>query len=390
MSSDAPGARKDRPFFGRVEALRGIGALTVAGYHFSGCGAHGFTFLQHDSWPAATPLQHAIASLGLFALPGHAFLMAFFVISGFVLRVSLEHGPQTAPAASARFLIARLFRFYPIVCVAVIVAAVLVPPWTYFDGTARQFAANLLLLDVSMNGHLWALQVELLMVPVILALFFLERRWGPLAVLLIALLTTGLSFSGRWAVFAPLSRNLFAFVLGTLIPTLGRSFATALSRRVATGLIVAAAAVVMTAGPCLGMYTQYASIIEAYVAFAALSIVAYRPDVRGLCWLDGRWVQRLGTASGSYYVLHMATASALMALAPVVIPAAWSAQAPGVVGIVSIAVWLIAIVPLMVCVYHLVEAPGINLGRRVIRSLGLERRAAVRAEDPSRLERRAA
>src|SRR5581483_386767 len=81
--------------------------------------------LQPDCWPDATPSQAAAGRLALALLPGHAFLMAFFVISGFVLRLSLGHGRQPAGATTARFVLARLFRFYPIVAVGVVVAALM-------------------------------------------------------------------------------------------------------------------------------------------------------------------------------------------------------------------------------------------------------------------------
>jgi peptidoglycan/LPS O-acetylase OafA/YrhL len=369
----------DRPFFGRAEALRGLGALAVAGYHFSSSGSHGFTFLQHGQWPSAAPAQYALARLGLFLLPGHAFLMLFFVLSGFVLRVSLEHGPRSGPAAAAKFLISRLFRFYPIVAVAVIVAAVMAPAEVAHDAApARRLAANLLLLDVSLNSHLWALQVELLMVPVILALFFLERRWGPYAVAGVALAATGLVFVSRWAVWPPLSVNLFAFVLGMGIPTLGRRFAAGLSARAAAGWAAGLAVVLLLTGPCLGVYSRVGSILEAYGAAAVLSVAAYRGDAPGLRWLDARWLRRLGSAAGSYYVLHMATVPAAVAVAAALIPAAWSTRAPGAVGLGVIAVWLLVIAPPLVCVSRLVEVPGIAVGRRLIRALGLDVRPTSR------------
>ena len=50
----------------------------------------------------------------------------------------------------------------------------------------------------------------------------LEKRFGIRPVAGIALLATMLSFTKRWALFPPLSHNFFAFVLGMLLPTIGR------------------------------------------------------------------------------------------------------------------------------------------------------------------------
>jgi peptidoglycan/LPS O-acetylase OafA/YrhL len=365
-----------RPFFGRVDAVRGLGAMTVAGYHFSGCCVHGYNLLQPSSWPSASPLQHSLARCGLFLLPGHAFLMAFFVISGLVLRVSLEHGPRIAPAATAKFVISRLFRFYPIVAVVVVVSAAS----SYFLELERAWSAkdllgNFLLLDVSMNGHLWALQLELMMVPVILGLYFLERRFGPSIFIAVALATTALAFKPSWAISRTLSINMFAFALGMSLPTIGRRIVVGLSRSVATGWLVACAVVMLLTAPSLGTFSRAGSIVEAYAAAVLVSLLAYRPDLPGLRWLDGRWLRALGSASGSYYVLHMTTVPLATAAAALLVPRNWTAHAPGLVGLVVICIWVLAIAPLMIVVSRLVEMPGIALGRRVIRLLALDRRA---------------
>src|SRR3954465_9447955 len=103
----------ERPFFGRIESLRGIGCLAVAGYHASTIAFYGIPLLQTAQ--QAGWAQRIIAEAGLLFMPGHAALMMFFVISGCVLRISLQFGPQGTVAATRRFFIARVFRVYPIV-----------------------------------------------------------------------------------------------------------------------------------------------------------------------------------------------------------------------------------------------------------------------------------
>jgi peptidoglycan/LPS O-acetylase OafA/YrhL len=347
--------------------------MTVAGYHLSGWAVHRTALLQFQQWEHASQTQIAIARFGLLLLPGHAFLMAFFLISGFVLRLSLEYGPESRVAASAKFVIARLFRFYPIVIFAVLLSALTSPPSATFDGSkAKMVAANLLLLDVSMNTHLWALQVELLMVPVILALYFLERRAGASALIAVAIVASAFSFAARWALWPPLSHNLFAFVVGMTIPSFGRSFALSLTRKSATVWLLGSMVVLLAVGPWLGIYSQFTSLIETYVSAAALSLVAYRPDLPLLRSLDFSGLRRLGSASGSYYVLHMATIPSAILLANAVIPSAWSIGAPAAVGIGVVAVWLVGIAPLMIAAYKIIESPGIALGRRLIGILKLD------------------
>ena len=101
-----------RPFFHRVESLRGIGAVIVAAWHVSGWAVNGVMLLPHMPWPDAGWVQNTIGRIELALLPGHSALMIFFIISGFVLRVSLQYGPQDPAGAAVRFHIARIFRIY--------------------------------------------------------------------------------------------------------------------------------------------------------------------------------------------------------------------------------------------------------------------------------------
>jgi len=94
----------------------------------------------------------------------------------------------------------------------------------------------MLLLDSSINGVYWALQVEVLMAPIILLLYFVDRSYGTRPLIFIAVAATALSFSKHWAVWPPLSNNLYAFVIGMLVPTTGRKWVAALTDIKAKGL----------------------------------------------------------------------------------------------------------------------------------------------------------
>ena len=212
------------------------------------------------------------------------------------------------------------------------------------------------------------------MAPVILLLFFLDRAYGTRTLLAIGLITTALSFDKWWAVWPPLSNNLYAFVLGMLIPTLGRDWVTRLSRRTAHYLLLAALIVLFGAGPALGFYSRPTAVFETYAAVALLSIVTFHPDIRGVTFLDHWAVRLLGASSGSYYVLHMPLIPLLVLLAAAVVPPAWSEQFPVLVGTGVIALSLCALVPVCLLSYRLVEATGIAVGRRV-----LQRRKLVAA-----------
>jgi len=212
--------------------------MIVAAWHVSGWAIYGIQLLPHQPWPETGALQNAIGRFGLALSPGHAALMVFFVISGFVLRISLQYGPQEIAPATLRFLVARIFRIYPITMFAAVAAAIIFG-WTLPPTAANPvatpltistFVANLLLIDVSLNSVLWAIQLEVIMAPFIVLFYFLERRHGVRAVVIVAGVTSLLSFYAAWTPWQPLSYNFFAFVLGMLIPTVGRRFVSDLSK----------------------------------------------------------------------------------------------------------------------------------------------------------------
>jgi peptidoglycan/LPS O-acetylase OafA/YrhL len=342
--------------------------MAVAAYHISGWDLHGRVLLPDTPWTGTDSVQNAIRWSALALLPAHAAVMAFFVISGFVLRVSLEHGPQQPARATVRFLLGRVFRAYPIVAFAFVLAVLTVPTEML---TMRGAVASVLLLDVTWSPVLWALQVELIMAPIIVALYFSERRFGPRALLAVALVTTALAFKPSWTGWPPLSTNFFAFVLGMLVPTLGRRLVTGPSRRSATLLLAGALVVFVLPNPCFGRYSKFSTVVEAYAAFVLVGLAAYRRDVFVLAWLDAKPLRWLGLASVSYYVLHMATVPLALMIATALVPAAWSASAPALVGFLVIGVWLVVLAPVTLTTYYLIEAPGIALGRWLVRRLRL-------------------
>jgi peptidoglycan/LPS O-acetylase OafA/YrhL len=365
---------QERPFFTRIESLRGLGALAVAGWHMSGLNLHGVQLLPHVAWNEVGSVQNTVGKLAFVLFPGHAALMMFFVISGCVLRVSLQYGPQGRAAGAWRFAIARVFRIYPIVVAGTLVAA-LVGGWQIAATTMQPampltvstLIANMLLLDVSLNASLWALQLEVLMAPAIVLFYFLERSYGTRILIAAVVIATLLSFSKRWTFWPPLSHNFFSFLVGMLIPTLGAQLAAKISRTMAQRILVVSALTLVLVGQIVGFFSQFSSLVETYAAATLISLVTYRNDLRGVGFLDAWPFRRLGLCSGSYYVLHTPLLPLGLVIAALVVPISWSATAPLLVGLLMISASLLVLAPLMMASYRLIEGPGIALGREVIR-----------------------
>jgi peptidoglycan/LPS O-acetylase OafA/YrhL len=214
----------------------------------------------------------------------------------------------------------------------------------------------MLLLDVSLNLTLWALQLEMLMVPVLLVLYFAERRWGPRALLMIALATTALAFLPRWAIWPPLSANLFSFVLGMLVPTLGQQMAWSVTERKANLLSVLMMLTMCLTSPLIGTFSLYSAILEAYAGFVLISLIAYRSELVFSKLLKPSALQWIGAASGSLYVLHMATIPPTMLLVQSLNLPAW----------MVVPVWIVLLIPLSRLTYRLIESPGIVAGKYVV------------------------
>jgi hypothetical protein len=53
----------ERPFFTRVESLRGLGAFAVAGWHMSGWNIHGVQLFEHTTWHDVGSFQRTLGKI---------------------------------------------------------------------------------------------------------------------------------------------------------------------------------------------------------------------------------------------------------------------------------------------------------------------------------------
>jgi peptidoglycan/LPS O-acetylase OafA/YrhL len=178
----------------RLEAFRGIGAILVLWTH---C-------LVILPLVRGTP-QFDLIFLQVILMNGHLALMVFFVISGYVLGLSLDKGAGR-PGNFRDFYIRRVFRIYPAHVVAICVIALVLLSFDHAVrpvGSSMLFGAlfatpvtpsevffNALLVRIGLNGITWTLAVEMA-VSVVFPLLYLASRhasiWvrvGVLAVLL--------------------------------------------------------------------------------------------------------------------------------------------------------------------------------------------------------------
>src|SRR5258708_7863764 len=98
----------------RLESLRGVAALMVAGYH-------SFDVLEFHGW------QHSAFTGIRILFNGNAAVILFFVLSGLVLGLSLERSKEPFGVSYGLFCVRRILRICPAhwIALLVITAAIL-------------------------------------------------------------------------------------------------------------------------------------------------------------------------------------------------------------------------------------------------------------------------
>ena len=272
-------------FYPRLEALRGVAALTVAAFHtwqspwLNSVG-------QSRNFLSAADEGTLVENLGAVVLRvvgnGYGVVVLFFVISGFVLSGSLVRGPQDLATGASRFLIARLFRIYPAVFATIAIFAALY--WTMamsINGAAGYsvpgLLRNALLLDTSIDGVMWSLQLELLAIPLIFVTYHAWLRWGAAALIAPFCLLAALSFWGPWTcIIGGLGLGaIYAFVLGMAAFLVAPRLIERCSPRTATVVLMGASALFFASRPVLGYASNWAVLAEAIFGGILVAVLAF-------------------------------------------------------------------------------------------------------------------
>jgi peptidoglycan/LPS O-acetylase OafA/YrhL len=136
---------------------------------------------------------------------GHFAVIVFFILSGYVMGANLVPNEDIRPRGYCRFLVRRVFRLVPMLVVSIgfAIALRMVLAHEHFDW--RQIIAFLSLSDVSINGPLWSLRVELIASAIYLPLLFVGRSFGMAGALVLTIPWTIYStFVGRPSWFNPI------------------------------------------------------------------------------------------------------------------------------------------------------------------------------------------
>ncbi len=362
-----------------LQSLRGIAAIIVIIYHASLYFDYGY---DAKFWMTVV-------------LNAHAAVVSFFVLSGFVLILSLLRAPLSGRGV-AFFYVRRAFRIYPALWVAC-AAAVLyflvlddgglpagATAWAGFTFAAWPISGSKLILSFAgLKPHLpvpiWSLAVELLAsvaMPVIV--WTMSRSVLAFAVLLAGLAMVSLQDLDRF-VLVPAYLVVFAIGAGiALAVPYWRGWAQ--RRGVVAGGAVAGLALMWFARLFTGAdfdvrYHQgLATILEGCGAALLIGTIYVRPD--RFRPLAHRWATRLGDMSYSLYLLHLPVIGTLAMIGASLAPQGVAAH-PGFATILLATGTLAATLPLSAWAFRHVEVPAIGLGQRLLRRIDARLARAV-------------
>ena len=323
-----------------LDALRGVAAVMVMLYHYT---------TRYDE-------KFGHGSVPSFSVPwGHLGVDLFFMVSGFVIFMTLER--TTRPRD---FLVSRLSRLYPTYWFAVVFSFATLALFAHFGkpGSLSQASANLLMFHglfgiAHIDGAYWTLEVELLFYWAMFVLWLTGRLHSPE------------QWMGRWLTLC------LAFGLAQRV---GIAFPYVIARVLILPYFAYFALGVLLYGHYKKRRFRWS--VEGVLGTAALLAVGLIDSPMRVLWVVGfiaiflLFVSRLGSTrpviltaklgaiSYPLYLLHECAGWTLL----------WQLEASGMSANVSIALTCAAAIALAALVHHIVEKPSLRAIRNWHRS----------------------
>jgi len=376
------------PYFNsRLEALRGVAAMMVAVWH------------SLAVLPGSGVKADVIASLRRLT-NGNAAVTLFFVLSGFVLGLSLRKAGECSRKQFLGFCVRRLFRIYPVFLFSTLLVVAclyyshymggLFPAWFNSPSDYRQtelnpglppsaalVLGNLLLWCPTLNYPTWTLGIELRCSLLLPLLYWWSGRLSARGRSMLLLALMFMACLGKWCLLlgSPAAEAivaqfisgfagfLFLFYLGYLLPEAGPViFGKLKASPIASLLLPWAPAVVWLWSDSWGDDFR---LLQGTAAAMVIGHLLYGGQERPWRMLDHPLARFYGRISFSFYLWHdlmlVVTARTLLHFAPM-------AARPGSSILWSAPVLLASIgftTGVAILCYKFIERPFIDYGKRL-------------------------
>ncbi len=356
-------------FVPRLESLRGLAALAVAAFHIN-LTTWAIDGVKHPDRGCVdvNALTCAIGKIW-WNVNGVSAVHLFFVLSGFVLTLSMQRKSQEGWADAPRYATARLFRLYPAIffMVAVFGAFQLSTGIALYGGDFNFADAikQALLINTRINGATYTLQLELIGSVLLFVAFQGDRQLGGWVSWLMFVLLSLMSFSpGAAKVLLPYGGPPLVFLSAFLAGMLSARYAARLfdgvSGRMQMIVMLLAAAVFVLSKPVISYSSGWMVLAESLSGAVLVGVVA---QGRVGASLDNPAIRFLGMISYSFYLMHPLSIGIFEAYIGHA-----RAMVPGpdiVVSMTCVALSVLITVPLAYASFILVEKPMIRLGKRL-------------------------
>ena len=293
----------------KLDAVRGVAALMVAGYH------------SGSPIIAETEFAIFLNKLSKYIFDGRTGVCIFFVLSGLVLGLSLKRMTSITFSGYAYFLWRRVCRLFPAYFICTIPYLILYLYITLSSSNAQQPAGwfyfykklnlgafelfkNFCFLNQSLNMVTWTLKVEMqaaLFIPLMHIISYIYGGKFRIPLLLI-LVTLSFLSTGHTRIY------LYLFYLGYLTPFVLLKLKEISEIPAMSSILFLFGALLLVISHNMGktgFEEHVAILLIAFGSSALLLSVLYSPETKLLSWLDLGIFRHLGKVSYSFYLLHL-------------------------------------------------------------------------------------
>jgi peptidoglycan/LPS O-acetylase OafA/YrhL len=373
---------KDFGFQPKIESIRGIAALNVAITHsmmvFS---INGNGLFWSQSIFQLQSGQEILTRLIIGICNGGLSIIIFFMISGFVLGLSLEREKTLNGQVCLKFLVKRIFRIFP----AHIVALIFIAGYQIFfleirnyENTSQWFVwwfqmgfsgeellKNSFFYSLSMNHVAWSLRVEFIASLVIPLMYLINRRFSSdfnVVVLLFFLSLAYLKPEYKTLYF------LFVFFVGMGLGKYGYELAAILEKYISSGLLILLSFLIMIF-PSLFFQSSFSNYLwEVFGATILLSVLQFGNNSISKKILESNIVRALGKMSYSFYLYHFTILYVCAVILLSQLPKEYIQMYPFGCSVLLCISSIILSIPISYLSYKFIEVKSIGLGKRLFRA----------------------